>query len=1177
MRDQLYTLALLLSFVPLKLFAAPDLNGFELVFGDEFDSGSLNENLWNTSPLWGPYQRVNGEDQYYVDVFGINENDHSYTPFSFTSDTLQIVAQPVASVGAAPEQPAAGSTDWQPYPNYQHNPSYSPANRSHLSGMITSSDSFTFTHGYAEIRARIPSGQGLWPAFWLLNSYYVENSPEIDIMEILGHAPDEVHQYAHYFDKDWNGYSSPVTPDPYLSPVDLSEDFHTFGLQWTPTYIAWFVDGVETRRLINSDFHVSTQGMYLIANLAVGGYWPGSPDSTTPFPAIYDIDYIRVYQKTPPTTITPEVLASDYQLIFDDDFVGSTLDTTRWTSSSPKGPFKREENQEQLFVDVLGRMAGSTNSPFVVDNGTLKIQADSALVQSLPQQEPVGDVIWSNYPSHEYYAPYMVDWSPGYTSGLLTTNDTLNFVHGYVEIRAKLPQGGGLWPFLDIPYRYYVGSIPEIQVFGVDGAQNDTARHRYTYKLSSGDWVTSNATSVSGTTDFTADFHTFGVQWHPGLIRWYVDGEIVHTYKGDDVSTQLGYLSLGLAVGGDEVESVTADFPATMEIDYVRAYQLNGEAAVDNGDNGGGAGQLLTVGAVDTGEFGYHFNGDVGHKESVAFLFDHTGSDLILSAVGFDIDANSEVEVVVNGTSIGFLNTSPNEGTSQTELNITSSLLSSSGNLLLFRQTFPGWKWGVTQVLLEEAPPDEQQAQVLSLGVVDNVEYGYRVNGVLDHRERAAFSFDHTGSSVTLSVTGYDIDWGTEVNVLVNEVIVGFLAVTPNDDYGPTELIIDESLLVDGGNSLMFEQQVPGYKWGVSNLRIESEVTEELSEIVLEVGILKIEEYGYNFNGQNDHRTQVTFEFDHVGSDVNLTVSAFDIDTADEVNVLVNGASIGFLARTQNNGTGETMLNIPASMLVEGGNAVSFIQKVPGYTWGVTNLLIDPEPVVDAGLMVGILDSEKYGYNFNGTVAHAGGVSFSFDHLASDLSLSVEGFDIDTINEVEVLINGVSVGFMSTTGNLQTGPSNFTISSTLLSAEINILEFVQQVPGYTWGISQLLLETAEAPVSELELVVGVLDTTEYGFNFNGQKEHREQVEFEFTHAGSDLVLTVNGFDIDAGMEVGVSVNDTSIGFLQRTDNESTGQTVLQVPASVLNNASNTLVFSQRYAGWMWGVTDLILQ
>jgi len=163
-----------------------------------------------------------------------------------------------------------------------------------LSGIITSYDAFRFLYGRVEARAKMPAGKGLWSAFWLLNGYYKEDQPadpEIDIIEAIGDQLTTANHAYHYNSPDGRYVSSE-----FRAPMpDFSADFHTYGVDWSPGRVIWYVDGVETHRLEGDT--VSDEQMYLLANLAVGGAFPGSPDETTVFPATFEIDYIRVWQK----------------------------------------------------------------------------------------------------------------------------------------------------------------------------------------------------------------------------------------------------------------------------------------------------------------------------------------------------------------------------------------------------------------------------------------------------------------------------------------------------------------------------------------------------------------------------------------------------------------------------------------------------------------------------------------------------------------------------------------------------------------------------------------------------------------------------------------------------------------------------------------------------------------
>lgn len=175
---------------------------------------------------------------------------------------------------------------------------------SYTSGMLsTGADSnrlqprATFQYGYFEARLKAPAGTGLWPAFWLLSPE--QRPPEIDIMEILGKQPNRVQLHYHYVD------STGVEQDSgaYWDNGDFSAGWHTFGLEWQPTSLSWYVDGVQRR--VYADSYVAAEPLYLILNLQVGGSWGGEPDATTVFPAYYDIDYVRVWQSPKPYPTVP--------------------------------------------------------------------------------------------------------------------------------------------------------------------------------------------------------------------------------------------------------------------------------------------------------------------------------------------------------------------------------------------------------------------------------------------------------------------------------------------------------------------------------------------------------------------------------------------------------------------------------------------------------------------------------------------------------------------------------------------------------------------------------------------------------------------------------------------------------------------------------------------------------
>jgi beta-glucanase (GH16 family) len=238
----------------LTSLAAAEETKWKLVFSDEFDGTKLDTSKWTPRDPWG-YERNQELQAYVEDAFDVRDG------------ILHIRAE-------------------------KRHAQYAGKDRAYTSGMMTTHDHFAQKFGRFEVRCRVPKGQGLWPAVWLLplpRSW----PPEIDILEILGHEPNKVHMTHH-----WRGEDKKLASDSkaWKGP-DFSADFHVFAVEWTPQYIAWSIDGHERQRSIK---HIPVdKPMYLLINLAVGGNWPKAPDEHTVFPATFDIDYVRIYAADP--------------------------------------------------------------------------------------------------------------------------------------------------------------------------------------------------------------------------------------------------------------------------------------------------------------------------------------------------------------------------------------------------------------------------------------------------------------------------------------------------------------------------------------------------------------------------------------------------------------------------------------------------------------------------------------------------------------------------------------------------------------------------------------------------------------------------------------------------------------------------------------------------------------
>jgi beta-glucanase (GH16 family) len=244
-------------------------DGYSLTWSDEFSGTEINDDNWGYDiggSGWG-----NNELQYHT-----NRN-------TYLKDGLLVIrAQQEAYRG-----------------------------RNYTSSRLKTQGKQNFKYGRIDVRARLPEGAGIWPALWMLGENITDvgwpKSGEIDIMEMVGgnssqdRHPDgdrTAHGTMHWNNNGLNGSYSPVnTGKSEILSTSLSEEFHVFSIQWDVNGIGWYIDDVQySYKTINST-QPFREEFFFIMNIAVGGDWPGSPNSSTVFPQRMVIDYVRVFQK----------------------------------------------------------------------------------------------------------------------------------------------------------------------------------------------------------------------------------------------------------------------------------------------------------------------------------------------------------------------------------------------------------------------------------------------------------------------------------------------------------------------------------------------------------------------------------------------------------------------------------------------------------------------------------------------------------------------------------------------------------------------------------------------------------------------------------------------------------------------------------------------------------------
>ena len=263
-----------MRFLPflLLLFPTMTLQGqtWQLSWSDEFNGAVIDNAKWGYDIGTGADQGLwgwgNGELQYYTD-----QTDNARVE----NGNLIITAI---------EENFAGS-------NY-------------TSARMVTRDKFSQTYGKFEARIDLPTGQGIWPAFWMLR----ENNPwpgEIDIMEIVGNAPGSCHGTAH-----WGEVGAVVSSGGVIYSADWTTTFHVYTVEWWPDHIRWSVDGqvyfeLDRTQVTPANPWLFAEDYHMLLNVAVGGLWPGSPDASTVFPQEMKVDWVRVYEHVPdPQPIT---------------------------------------------------------------------------------------------------------------------------------------------------------------------------------------------------------------------------------------------------------------------------------------------------------------------------------------------------------------------------------------------------------------------------------------------------------------------------------------------------------------------------------------------------------------------------------------------------------------------------------------------------------------------------------------------------------------------------------------------------------------------------------------------------------------------------------------------------------------------------------------------------------
>lgn len=559
---------------------------------------------------------------------------------------------------------------------------------------------------------------------------------------------------------------------------------------------------------------------------------------------------------------------------------------------------------------------------------------------------------------------------------------------------------------------------------------------------------------------------------------------------------------------------------------------------------------VLSIGQYDTGSYGNRFEGTNDTSGDVTFVFTSIGEDLTLTVTGYDIDTRAEILVSVNGEAMGFLEPTAETGLGDTTLVLSSELMVEGENTLTFEHTIrPGATWGITDILLQSdgimvssMPIDpEFTPDGLVTWQTDDKFYLGQMDMDTGAVKEIINEVDITPVSIKLTHQGPEIVETTEYGV-------GAIGVT---NYGLVYYTATETILLEetGGYKIgyMPKGEMDGLRFVMHdyyrNLYLYDDG--EITLIDLNGGIVTAWIDSSNFI--------VSF----LGTDVELT-TVYNLDTG--VMTPLAGSAYGSPAHqgayTDSEGVQWAALT---------GGEYHDIWRNTGEDWEFVRRIESPYDI--GPYLYSPEFFEWQGQLFlSGNIALGSGASVAAPvlyNIDTD-AWSLIGPEVPMIDpEVLVLNNDRLAYYYSDIED----PANFIEYYFIVTYEEVLAAQFQTKPDVS----------DPDPVIDAELIIGQYETGTYGNRFDGALNENGVVSFAFEATAEDLTLHVAGYDIDTDEEVAVLVNDAFLGYLNVTEEDSLGDSVLDISADLLVEGQNTLSFVQTITTRArWGMTDVLL-
>jgi len=613
-----------------------------------------------------------------------------------------------------------------------------------------------------------------------------------------------------------------------------------------------------------------------------------------------------------------------------------------------------------------GETAARYDGPISCADIALKVAVDSSnnvYVTGYSDGNADGGTVNDDYATVKYNSSGVPQWASRYDGPASSGNDSPNDLaldsSGNVYVTGYSRNASGDYDFLTIKYSGSTGAALWASPARYDGAGNDD--YAYGLALDSSGFLYVTGTDGADITTVKYSAADGSEQWvntQNGSNNVFDSGMDVAVDASGNVyvagyaannSTTFDFATIKYTPAGARAWLKTYDGGASgWDKAYALAADSKGNVYVAGESAGSGTNQ---DGAVvkyeeifplpEAGAYGVIRGGDRTHVREVNYSFPGTPGDVTIDYQVWDVDYGNEIQILVNGVSVAYASTTPNEAWSETRSVVLpdADVLDTGTNVLTFRNTYnpPNtYLWGVRDVGIHTECSD-------CIPLPADAAYGRIRGGDQTHVNEVNYSFEGTPGDVTIAYQVWDMDYSNEVLILVNGYPVANTAVTPNETWSGTRYVTlpDSKVFDNRPNVLTFDNTYNPPKtflWGVRNVSVYTGCADCIP--LPDSGA-----YGRILGGDQTHVNEVKYSFEGTPGDVTIAYQVWDMDYANEVQIFINGTSVGYAGTTPNETWSETRyVVLPDSLVLDSGtNVLTFdntYNPPKTYLWGVRNVAI---------------------------------------------------------------------------------------------------------------------------------------------------------------------------------------------------------------------------------------------